>query len=141
MSTFLLVYLVLGQQSEHIGLLASLQNKGLLQTGDYYVIGIDLEQYDPHNAGKYLRGVLQDNQEQHIVDAFDSYMAVVPSAPIEFEKFASKVRISKYSNTFRNVLICVKDKYYIMHYVLFLSCKIDFCVVFVFDFVENLDEK
>lgn len=87
-----LVYLILAQQFEHIGLLASLQNRGLLESKDYFVVGIDLEQYDSRQPDKYLKGVLQDNQEKSIVEAFNSYIAVVPSASIGFENFASQVR-------------------------------------------------
>lgn len=53
---FCLVYVVLGQYYEHVGLMVSLYEKGLLQNGDYFVVGVDVEQYDQDYPGKYLSG-------------------------------------------------------------------------------------
>lgn len=50
-----------------------------------------MEQYDPSQPEKYLKGVLQDNHEQNIVDAFSSYIGVIPSASIGFDHFATQV--------------------------------------------------
>lgn len=90
-SFFVAVYVILGQQFEHIGLLSSLQSQGLLDMGDYFVVGVDLEQFSPDRPDRYLRGLLQNDQEPQIVDAFKAYLAVVPSAPVGFEAFATKV--------------------------------------------------
>lgn len=43
------VYVVVGQYFEHLYLLLSLYEKGLLDSGDYFVVGVDVEQFDPDN--------------------------------------------------------------------------------------------
>lgn len=102
------VYVILGQQFEHVGLLSSLQSRGLLDRGDYFVVGVDLEQYDPKTPDRYLRGLLQNDQEPHMVDAFRAYLAVVPSAPIGFDAFATKVGnlITIATSTFGAFITC-----------------------------------
>lgn len=50
------VYIVIGDYFEHMGLLLSLKRKNLLSSGDYFVIGVDVEQYDPRQPQKYFRG-------------------------------------------------------------------------------------
>lgn len=85
--------MILGHHFEHIGLLASLKQKGLLENGDYFVVGVDLEQYDPQSPERYLKGLLQSKQNPRIVEAFRSYVAVVPSAPVGFDAFAVEVGV------------------------------------------------
>jgi len=88
---FLLVYLILGHYYEHVGLMMSLQKRGLLSRGDYFVIGIDIEQYDPAKPEKYLRGLLLEDVEPLAVQAFQSYLAIVPTASVSFATFANEV--------------------------------------------------
>uniref|UniRef100_A0A1B0EWC7 Guanylate cyclase n=2 Tax=Lutzomyia longipalpis TaxID=7200 RepID=A0A1B0EWC7_LUTLO len=85
------IYLILGHYYEHLGLLLSLEKRGLLEQGEYFVVGIDIEQYDTSDPGKYLKGLLQDEKDQRAEKAFRSYMAIVPSAPVAFNDFAIKV--------------------------------------------------
>ena len=40
------IYLILGESDNHLGLLDALYNKGLLQTGKYFVIGIRADTWD-----------------------------------------------------------------------------------------------
>lgn len=87
------VYLVLGYHYEHIGLLVSLRRRGLLAQGDYFVVGIDIEQYDAALPTKYMHGLLQTTPDPDVVEAFRHYLAVVPSAPVRFDEFAVKVSI------------------------------------------------
>lgn len=93
------VYVILGHHYEHVGLMLSLQQKHLLDKGEYFVVGIDIEQYDPSAPAKYLRGLLQDKTDDDIphkqITAFKSYLGIVPSPPsVEFEeKFARQVQI------------------------------------------------
>ncbi|XP_037032480.1 guanylate cyclase 32E isoform X2 [Bradysia coprophila] len=92
-STFLdtRIYVILSHQYEHIGLMTSLYKKGLLDKGEYFVVGVDIEQYDSSSPDKYLRGVLQVKTDPASVIAFQSYLAVVPSAPVLFSEFARLV--------------------------------------------------
>lgn len=50
------VYVIVGDYFEHLGLLLSLSEKRLLDTGDYFVVGVDIEQYDTSQPHKYFRG-------------------------------------------------------------------------------------
>lgn len=85
---------MLGHHDEHIGLLVSLKRKGLLTAGEYFVVGVDLEQYDAALPKKYMHGLLQTAPDQDAVPALQHYLGVVPSAPVKFEEFAVKVSFS-----------------------------------------------
>ncbi|XP_043071229.1 guanylate cyclase 32E isoform X2 [Drosophila grimshawi] len=85
------IYLVLGHYYEHVGLMVSLQQRGLLSQGEYFVVGIDIEQYDPAKPEKYLRGMLMEKVEPLAAQAFQSYLGIVPTAPISFATFANEV--------------------------------------------------
>ncbi len=50
------VYVMLGEHFEFVGLMVSLLLKGLLDTGEYFVVGVDTAQYDPKDPQKYLEG-------------------------------------------------------------------------------------
>lgn len=60
------------------------------------MIGVDIEQYDSSN----LQGLLQDRTGFDIdtINAFQSYLAIVPSAPVAFDSFAGLV-----SKVIRNI--------------------------------------
>lgn len=90
---FCVVYVILGHHYEHVGLMLSLKHRGLLDKGEYFVVGIDIEQYDASAPDKYLRGLLQDKTDIECIIAFKSYLGIVPSPPINFEEFARQVRI------------------------------------------------
>ncbi|KAL9911404.1 speract receptor isoform 1-T8 [Glossina fuscipes fuscipes] len=85
------IYLILGHYYEHVGLMVSLQRKGLLARGDYFVVGIDIEQYDPSSPDKYLRGLLLERSDKLAEIAFQSYLGIYPSAPVSFAQFAKEV--------------------------------------------------
>lgn len=85
------VYVILGHHYEHVGLMLSLKRKGLLDEGEYFVVGIDIEQYDATAPDKYLRGLLQDKTDNECISAFKSYLGIVPSPPNHFETFAQQV--------------------------------------------------
>lgn len=70
----------------------SLKRKNLLENGDYFVIGVDLEQYAASEPEKYLRGVLNNDTEEAAISAYQSYLGIIPSAPLEFDEFAEQVR-------------------------------------------------
>lgn len=88
---FCSVYLILGHYYEHVGLMVALYNKGLLKSGDYFVVGIDIEQYDADKPDKYMRGLLMDKTDERAEQAFQSYLGIFPSATIAFDEFAKKV--------------------------------------------------
>lgn len=84
----------MGHHYEHVGLMLSLKQKGLLDKGEYFVVGIDIEQYDASAPDKYLRGLLQDETDDDFIIAFKSYLGIVPSPPsTNFEEFARQVII------------------------------------------------
>lgn len=55
------------------------------------MVGIDIEQYDSSAPDKYLRGLLQVKTDKDTILAFQSYLAIVPSAPVLFSEFARLV--------------------------------------------------
>lgn len=69
----------------------ALYDKGLLGNGDYFVVGVDIEQYDPSKPDKYLRGLLLEKNDARAVVAFQSYLGIYPTAPIKFAEFAKEV--------------------------------------------------
>lgn len=60
--------------------------------GEYFVVGMDIEQYDASDPEKYLKGILHSEQEPWVGEAYQSYLAVLPSPLIGFDDFAKKVR-------------------------------------------------
>lgn len=70
----------------------SLERRGLLDNGDYFVVGVDLEQYSTTEPDKYLRGVLNNVTEEAAIKAYQSYLGIVPSAAVDFDEFAKQVR-------------------------------------------------
>ena len=71
--------------------MVSLERKGLLAKGEYFVVGIDIEQYDPSNPDKYLRGLLLEKIDLSAEVAFQSYVGIFPTATVSFAKFAKEV--------------------------------------------------
>ncbi|CAN8007227.1 unnamed protein product, partial [Ixodes pacificus] len=85
------VYLVLGYYFEHIGLMASMEARGLLDRGDYYVVGVDVEQYDIEQPRRYLTGLLREDVEPGVERAFRSYLGIVGSPAVGYEEFSVSV--------------------------------------------------
>lgn len=48
---------MLGRRYEFIGLMDHLEDRGLLDSGEYFVVGIILRQYDPLKPFEYLEGM------------------------------------------------------------------------------------
>lgn len=59
--------------------------------GEYFVVGMDIEQYDASDPEKYLKGILHSEQEPWVGLAYQSYLAVLPSPLVGFDDFAKKV--------------------------------------------------
>lgn len=54
------VYVMLGQHYEFVGLVDHLQDRGLLNSGQYFIIGVsNNDHYDQLNPEKYLQGRLE----------------------------------------------------------------------------------
>ncbi|XP_055854059.1 speract receptor [Episyrphus balteatus] len=85
------IYLILSHYYEHVGLMVSLHKKGLLSKGEYFVVGIDIEQYDPSSPDQYMRGLLLETIDSKAEEAFQSYLGIFPTAPTLFENFAKEV--------------------------------------------------
>ncbi|XP_025987101.2 guanylate cyclase 32E [Solenopsis invicta] len=84
------IYVVLGQYDEHMGLLMALDEMNLLEKGEYWVIGVDIEQYDEKHPNKYLRGLWQKETDLSI-DVYRSYFSIVASAPTNLINFTRLV--------------------------------------------------
>ncbi|XP_077490931.1 guanylate cyclase 32E [Amblyomma americanum] len=85
------VFIVLGQYFEHIGLMASLDARGLLQGGEYFVVGVDVRQYDVEEPARYLTGLFREEPDPLVVRAFRSYLGIVGSPASGFEEFSVAV--------------------------------------------------
>ncbi|XP_066598424.1 guanylate cyclase 32E [Prorops nasuta] len=85
------IYVILGNYYEHIGLLQALDKRKLLEKGEYWVVGVDLEQYDEKQPDKYLRGLWQEQTDLSLLKAYRSYFSIVASAPINFENFTELI--------------------------------------------------
>lgn len=51
-------------------------------SGEYFVLGINLDRYDVGNPKKYLRGLLKKEEEatdRKVIEAFENYIGVVGS--------------------------------------------------------------
>ena len=55
------VYVMLADYYEFEGLLIALKLRGLMDTGDYVVVGVDSKQYDPSDPQKYIEGNIRHN--------------------------------------------------------------------------------
>ena len=77
---------MLGEHYEFVGLMVSLLLKGLLDTGEYFVVGIDTRQYDPRDPQKYLEGLFfytSLNGCQHVFSMLSlSTLILSPFLPI-----------------------------------------------------------
>ncbi|KAL0109405.1 hypothetical protein PUN28_014464 [Cardiocondyla obscurior] len=85
------IYVILGHYYEHIGLLMALNEMNLLDKGEYWVVGVDIEEYDQQHPDKYLRGLLEKETNVSIVNAYRSYFSIVASAPINLMNFTRLV--------------------------------------------------
>lgn len=59
--------------------------------GEYFVVGVDIEQYDSRFPEKYLRGLLKTDKIPVAEKAFRNYLGVVPSSPLGYENFSRLV--------------------------------------------------
>ncbi|XP_071130761.1 guanylate cyclase 32E-like [Mytilus edulis] len=87
------IYVMLGRRYEFIGLMDHLEDRGLLDSGEYFVVGIILRQYDPLKPFEYLEGIFDRNVSDSSVKAFQHFIGVVQSPPIypDYENFSEHV--------------------------------------------------
>ncbi|XP_076054851.1 guanylate cyclase 32E-like [Oratosquilla oratoria] len=85
------VYVVLGHYYEFLGLMTAMEEKGLFDKGEYFVVGVSLRQYDRNYPGRYLRDLLNEATNATIQAAYQNFVGVVPSPPVGFEEFTAKV--------------------------------------------------
>ncbi|XP_068209435.1 guanylate cyclase 32E-like [Palaemon carinicauda] len=85
------IYVVLGHYYEFLGLMTIMEEKGLFQNGEYFVVGVTLSQYDKNKPDKYLRDLLNEHTNSTVQAAFQNFLGVVPSPSPSFELFANKV--------------------------------------------------
>ncbi|XP_053204418.1 guanylate cyclase 32E-like isoform X2 [Panonychus citri] len=85
------IYVVVGHYYEHLGFMMSLEEKGLLESGQYFVVGVDVEHYNSQEPQIYFKGLLKDQINQVAQKSFQSYIGVVSSPYIGSESFSLKV--------------------------------------------------
>lgn len=85
------IYVVLGHYYEFLGLMTVMEEKGLFQKGEYFVVGVALSQYDKNKPHKYLRDLLNEHTNSTVQDAFQNFLGVMPSPSPSFEHFAANV--------------------------------------------------
>ncbi|CAH1154232.1 unnamed protein product [Phaedon cochleariae] len=85
------IFVILGHYYEHLGLMVAMEEKKLFDKGEYFVVGVDIEQYDSGNPAKYLKGLLRDDIDVVAQKAYRSYLGVVSSSPVGFENFTRMV--------------------------------------------------
>ncbi|CAH0555549.1 unnamed protein product [Brassicogethes aeneus] len=85
------IFVILGHHYEHLGLMLAMEEKKLFDKGEYFVVGVDIEQYDNENPKKYLHGLLKDDVDPVAEKAYRSYLGVVPSSPVGFLNFTNLV--------------------------------------------------
>ncbi|KAF5291191.1 hypothetical protein FQA39_LY14433 [Lamprigera yunnana] len=87
------IYVIVGHYFEHLALMIYMEEKGLFEKGEYFVIGVDIEEYDQGAPEKYLRNFLRDEMSFVAQRAFQSYLGVIPSSPVGFKNFTNLVNV------------------------------------------------
>jgi len=52
------VYVMLAMEHEFEGMMIAMQRRGLLDGGEYFLVGVDSKPYDPSDPQVYIEGVL-----------------------------------------------------------------------------------
>ncbi|KAK4875872.1 hypothetical protein RN001_012294, partial [Aquatica leii] len=87
------IYVIVGHYFEHLALMIYMEEKGLFDKGEYFVIGVDIEEYDQDAPTKYLRDFLRDEMNFVAQRAYQSYLGVIPSSPVGFKNFTNLVNV------------------------------------------------
>lgn len=59
--------------------------------GEYWVVGVDIEQYEEQEPDKYLRGLWQKHTDSKVLKTFRNYFSIVASPPVSFENFTALI--------------------------------------------------
>ncbi|CAL1527410.1 unnamed protein product, partial [Lymnaea stagnalis] len=87
------IYVLLGEPYDFIGLMDTLQDIGLLDTGDYFVVGVTRDTYKLDKPQEILQGVFEDVVENKTVLAFRHFLCIIHTPPLdpEFANFSTIV--------------------------------------------------
>ncbi|KAB0802102.1 hypothetical protein PPYR_04288 [Photinus pyralis] len=85
------IYVIVGHYFEHLALMIYMEEKRLFDNGEYFVIGIDLDEYDQTAPTKYLRDFLRGEKNLVAQRAYQNYLGVIPSSPVGFKNFTALV--------------------------------------------------
>ncbi|KAK9890919.1 hypothetical protein WA026_012260 [Henosepilachna vigintioctopunctata] len=87
------IFLILGHHYEHFGLMLAMEDMNLFDKGEYFVVGVDIEQYDGNYPEKYMKGLLRTERNIMAERGFQNYLGVVPSSPVGYDNFSSLVNV------------------------------------------------
>ncbi|XP_014668744.1 PREDICTED: guanylate cyclase 32E-like [Priapulus caudatus] len=88
------IYLVIGDTHEYIGLLTYMEERGLFDNGDYFVVGLHVDEIYKHKeAENYIKGVLEPFVQEATVRAYRSYIGIIGAPPVNpaYNKFTAAV--------------------------------------------------
>ncbi|XP_014675128.1 PREDICTED: guanylate cyclase 32E-like [Priapulus caudatus] len=87
------IYVVVGDPHEYAGIMEYMQQKGLFARGEYFVVGVILEQYDMQAPEKYVKGVFQGKATPVLQEAYRSFLGIAIAPPIYplYETFRKQV--------------------------------------------------
>ncbi|PVD38413.1 hypothetical protein C0Q70_01028 [Pomacea canaliculata] len=77
------IYVMLGAPYEFVGLMDNLQDRGILDAGEYFVIGVCLEPYYPENPETFLEGVFDYDVTERSALAFRHFVGLIHSPPVQ----------------------------------------------------------
>jgi len=83
---------ILGSHDEHLCLLSAMEERQLLTSGEYFVVGVNLDAYNQEDPTQYMKCLLREEVDPYIMDAFTGYLGVVPSSSDSFNDFSMKVK-------------------------------------------------
>ena len=71
-----------------VNIVIYMQEEGMMETNNYFVIGLWDGIWDKSDPGKYLRGFLQDKEDmlgrqREELAGFDNYLGIIMSPPTE----------------------------------------------------------
>ncbi|XP_076457284.1 speract receptor-like [Babylonia areolata] len=77
------IYIMLGESYEFIGLMDHLQRRGLLDSGDYFVVGVCLDTFETSNTRFFLEGIFNTKATVLTSLAFRHFVGLIHSPPVE----------------------------------------------------------
>ncbi|KAL7636452.1 UNVERIFIED_CONTAM: hypothetical protein RMT77_013227 [Armadillidium vulgare] len=68
-----------------------MEDQNLFDKGEYFVVGVMLQEYNRQKPQQYLQDFLSEESNATIQRSYQNFIGVIPTAPIDSEKFHSKV--------------------------------------------------